>query len=124
MTRASIDISPQRVNDAAQTAAIIPADIIFNFKKFEEIGNKVDNKIGNSASFLTSMLQSTFNGRINDNTSPTPTIEAAKSTNMNIIDNNYSAIIDKMIDLKLQPVVEQLNRIEQMQLEILKKLNV
>lgn len=124
MSRASIDISPRSVNDAAHAAAPTPADIIFNFKKFEEIGHKGDDKAGSSASFLASMLQNTLNGRITDKTSPTPTTEAAKTTNMGIIDNNYPTVIEKMIDMKLRPVVEQLGRIEQMQIEILKKLNV
>jgi len=119
VTAICIDVSPKRANDVAQTTTAIPADLVFNFKKFDtEISNKLDNKIGNSAALLASMLQSSSKTPLNIDTSSTTT------TKMNIIDNNYTTIIDKMIDMKLQPVVEQLNRIEQMQLEILKKINV
>jgi len=124
LTAVRMDVSPTRANDAVHAAAPIPADMVFNFKKFDtEIGNKLDSKIGNGATLLGSMLQSALN-RQTDFNAP-PNIEATRPTNMNvIIDGSYYPIIDKMIDAKLQPLVEQLNRIEQTQLEILKRLNV
>lgn len=124
MTAVSIDVSPKRVEDAVQITAAIPTDLKFNFKKFDaEIGSKLDNKVGNSATLLASMLQSSLSNRTDDKTPPL-NLDATTTTKMNSIGNNHSTIIDKMIDMKLQPLVAQLNRIEQMQLEILKKLNV